>query len=157
MPPRDNDGARGSGGRGRFSPPIPGADPNKPGSFAYDIILAVGGVTEKIRSIMDPFLGMSGACLPWQNKHDIQPLLINCRSEYLLQEDIPGIRIYRQGDEAPFDVYFCKTKWHVYQIMMHIDRDQVERRMADRCRRDSDVVRRSDRSWRQRETTVTQG
>jgi len=119
------------------------------GSLTGDIILAVGGATEKLRSIMDPVLGMSGACVPWQNKHDIEPLLINKTSEYLLQEDIPGIRIYRQANcQAPFDVYFCKTKWHVYRIMMAIDRDQVERRMADRCRRDSDVIRRSDRSWR---------
>jgi len=119
------------------------------GSLTGDIILAVGGVTEKLRSIMDPVLGMSGACVPWQNKHDIEPLLINKTSEYLLQDEIPGIRIYRRANrQAPFDVYFCKTKWHVYRIMMAIDQDQVERRMADRCRRDSDVIRRSDRSWR---------
>ena len=117
------------------------------GSLTGDIILAVGGVTEKLRSIMDPFLGMSGACVPWQNKHDIEPLMINKHSEYLQKEDIPGIRIYRMGEnQEPFDVYFCKTKWHVYQIMMDIDRDQVERRMADRCRRDSDVGKRSNRS-----------
>ena len=62
----------------------------------------------------------------------------------------PFIREQRLGKmfPAPFDVYFCKTKWHVYEIMMHIDRDQVERRMADRCRRDSEVIMRSDRSWR---------
>ncbi|MGD9245850.1 MAG: ATP-binding protein, partial [Desulfobacterales bacterium] len=40
------------------------------GSLTGDIILAVGGVTEKIISIMDPVLGMEGACIPWQNKHD---------------------------------------------------------------------------------------
>jgi Lon-like ATP-dependent protease len=121
------------------------------GSLTGDIILAVGGVTEKVRSIMDPFLGMTGVCLPWQNKHDIQPLLINCRAEYLQHEDIPGLRIHREKDEpAPFDVYFCKTKWHVYQIMMDIDRDQVERRMAERCRRDAEMILRSDRSWRRR-------
>jgi predicted ATP-dependent protease len=124
------------------------------GSLTGDIILAVGGVTEKLRSVMDPFLGMSGACVPWQNKYDIEPLLINNTSEYLLRGDIPGIRIYRgEGDQAPFDVFFCKTKWHVYQIMMEIDRDQVERRMADRCRRDIDVIKRSDRSWRRREAS----
>jgi Lon-like ATP-dependent protease len=119
------------------------------GSLTGDIILAVGGVTEKVRSIMDPFLGMSGVCLPWQNKHDIQPLLINCRTAYIQHGDIPGIRIYRPGDDpVPFDVYFCKTKWHVYDVLMNIDRDQVERRMADRCRRDAQIVLRSDRSWR---------
>lgn len=125
------------------------------GSLTGDIILAVGGVTEKLRSIMDPYLGMSGACVPWQNKHDIEPLMINKNCEYLLQTGIPGIRIYRNGvDQDPFDVFFCKTKWHVYQIMMTIDRDQVERRMADRCRRDSDVVRRTDRSRRRREASM---
>jgi len=113
----------------------------------------VGGVTEKLRSIMDPVLGMSGACVPWQNKHDIEPLLINKTSEYLLKDQIPGIRIFREANrQAPFDVYFCKTKWHVYQIMMAIDRDQVERRMADRCRRDTDLIKRSDRSWRRSQT-----
>ena len=121
------------------------------GSLTGDIILAVGGVTEKLRSIMDPVLGMSGACVPWQNKYDIEPLLINNRSEFLIKNDIPGIRIYRQADrQAPFDVYFCKTKWHVYQIVMDIDRDQVERRMADRCRSDTEVIKRSDRSWRRK-------
>ena len=119
------------------------------GSLTGDIILAVGGVTEKLRSIMDPVLGMSGACVPWQNKHDIEPLLINNTTEYLQKNEIPGIRIYRHANrQAPFDVYFCKTKWHVYEIMMAIDRDQVERRMADRCRRDTDVMKRTDRSWR---------
>lgn len=119
------------------------------GSLTGDIILAVGGVTEKLRSIMEPSLGMCGACVPWQNKHDIEPLLVNCHTAYLQKDAIPGIRIYRVGqDQDPFDVFFCKTKWHVYQIMLDIDRDQVERRMADRCRRDSDVIKRSDRSWR---------
>jgi Lon-like ATP-dependent protease len=119
------------------------------GSLTGDIILAVGGVTEKLRSIMDSFLGMQGACVPWQNKHDIEPLLINKTAEFIQCNDIPGIRIYRDdGDQDPFDVYFCKTKWHVYQVVMDIDRDQVERRMADRCRRDADLIQRSDRSWR---------
>ncbi len=111
------------------------------GSLTGDIILAVGGITEKVRSIMDPFLGMRGVCVPWQNKHDIQPLLINCRTEYLQHGAIPGIRIHREGDTpAPFDVYFCKTKWHVYQILMAVERDQVERRMAERCQRDSELI-----------------
>ncbi|MGD9332299.1 MAG: hypothetical protein PVJ53_13385, partial [Desulfobacterales bacterium] len=119
------------------------------GSLTGDIILAVGGVTEKLRSIMDSFLGMQGACVPWQNKHDIEPLLINKTAEFIQCNDIPGIRIYRDDDDQdPFDVYFCKTKWHVYQVVMDIDRDQVERRMADRCRRDADLIQRSDRSWR---------
>jgi Lon-like ATP-dependent protease len=125
------------------------------GSLTGDIILAVGGVTEKLRSIMEPSLGMAGACIPWQNKHDIEPLLINCRTDYLQKEDIPGIRIFRGPEnDNPFDVYFCKTKWHVYQIMMNIERDQVERRMADRCRRDIEIIKRTDRSWRRPETAM---
>ena len=43
------------------------------GSLTGDIILAVGGVTEKVRSIMDPILGMEGACIPWLNKYDVEP------------------------------------------------------------------------------------
>ncbi|MEN8264385.1 MAG: S16 family serine protease, partial [Nitrospirota bacterium] len=45
------------------------------GSLTGEIILAVGGVTEKVRLIMDIDLTMEGACVPWQNKYDIEPLL----------------------------------------------------------------------------------
>jgi Lon-like ATP-dependent protease len=107
------------------------------GSLTGDIILAVGGVSEKLRSIMDPLLGMDGACIPWQNKHDVEPLLINVRSEYVQTDAITGIRIYREHDkQAPFDIFFCKTKWHVYRIMMGLDQEAVETRMAHRCRND---------------------
>jgi Lon-like ATP-dependent protease len=75
------------------------------GSLTGDIMLAVGGVTEKVRSIMDPDLGMGGACIPWLNKHDIEPLLINAEAEYIQEQDIPGIRIYRgEGKTEPFDI-----------------------------------------------------
>ncbi|MBN1847340.1 MAG: ATP-binding protein [Deltaproteobacteria bacterium] len=107
------------------------------GSLTGDIILAVGGVTEKIRSIMGPDLGMEGACVPWQNKHDIEPLLINTASEYIQKDEIPGIRIYRSLEkEAPFDIYFCKTKYNAYKILMGLDRMEVEKRMAERSRSD---------------------
>ena len=66
------------------------------GSLTGDIILAVGGVTEKIRSIMDPSLGMEGACIPWLNKYDVEPLLINTDNEYIQKDEIPGIRIFRR-------------------------------------------------------------
>jgi Lon-like ATP-dependent protease len=101
----------------------------------------VGGVTEKIRSIMDPELGMEGACIPWLNKHDIEPLLVNAEAEYIQQGEIPGIRIYRrQGRAEPFDIYFCKTKYSVYQVLMGVNREEVEARMAERSRQDLEFL-----------------
>jgi Lon-like ATP-dependent protease len=111
------------------------------GSLTGDIILAVGGVTEKIRSIMDPVLGMEGACIPWLNKHDIEPLLINTDNEYIQKDEIPGIRIYRiKGRKDPFDIYFCKTKYNAYKILMGLDRENVENRMADRSKLDLEFM-----------------
>ena len=112
------------------------------GSLTGDIILAVGGATEKIRSIMDPDLGMSGACLPWQNKHDIEPLLINAEYKYIQKDEIPGIRIYRaEGHRDPFDIYFCKTKYNAYKILMGLDKEEVENRMAERSKKDLEFMR----------------
>ncbi|MDY6881234.1 MAG: S16 family serine protease [Thermodesulfobacteriota bacterium] len=112
------------------------------GSLTGDIVLAVGGVTEKIRSIMDPLLGMAGACIPWQNKYDLEPLLINVESEYITKGEIPGIRIYRsEHKQDPFDVYLCKTKYHAYKILMGADRDEVEARMAERSRKDMEFLK----------------
>jgi Lon-like ATP-dependent protease len=112
------------------------------GSLTGDIILAVGGVTEKIRSVMDPELGMEGACIPWLNKHDIEPLLINVESRYTQKDEIPGIRIYRQADrQDPFDIYFCKTKYNAYKILMGLEKDEVEHRMVERSRRDLEFMR----------------
>ena len=107
------------------------------GSLTGDIILAVGGVTEKVRSIMDPFLGMEGACIPWLNKYDVEPLLINTVNEYIQKDEIPGLRIYRDGDKQnPFDIYFCKTKYNAYKILMGLDKAEVETRMAQRSKHD---------------------
>jgi Lon-like ATP-dependent protease len=107
------------------------------GSITGNIVLAVGGVTEKVRSIMDPVLGMQGACVPWQNKHDIEPLLVNADCEYIQKDEVPGIRIYRaKGKQDPFEIYFCKTKYNAYKILMGVDREEVEDRMADRSRKD---------------------
>jgi Lon-like ATP-dependent protease len=107
------------------------------GSLTGDIILAVGGVTEKLRSIMDPDLGMEGACVPWQNKRDIEPLLINMEYEYIRKEEIPGIRIYRSPErQDPFDIYFCKTKYNAYKVLMGLNAQEVEERMAERSRSD---------------------
>ncbi len=107
------------------------------GSLTGDIILPVGGATEKLRSIMDPDLGMTGACIPWQTKHDIEPLLINTETEYIQRGAVPGIRIYRTaGRQDPFDVFFCKTKFCAYFILMGLDRAAVEARMIERSRKD---------------------
>jgi len=112
------------------------------GSITGDIILAVGGTTEKLRSIMDPDLGMEGACIPWQNKHDVEPLLINTEHDYIQKDEIPGIRIYRaQGRQEPFSVYFCKTKYNAYKILMGLDKTEVENRMADRSKKDLEIIR----------------
>ncbi|MBU0987389.1 MAG: ATP-binding protein [Proteobacteria bacterium] len=112
------------------------------GSITGDIILAVGGVTEKIRTIMDPELGMEGACIPWQNKHDVEPLLINAEYEYIQKDEVPGIRIYRRdGENDPFDIYFCKTKYNAYKILMGLGREEVENRMARRSEKDLQFIR----------------
>ncbi|MCP3951099.1 MAG: hypothetical protein GY697_02605 [Desulfobacterales bacterium] len=111
------------------------------GSLTGNIMLAVGGVTEKLRAIMDADLGMEGACIPWQNKHDVEPLLINTAVDFIQENDVPGLRIYR-GDakQAPFDIYFCKTKYDAYRIMMGVGREEVENRMAARSRKDLDFL-----------------
>ena len=112
------------------------------GSLTGDIILPVGGVTEKVRSIMDTDLGMEGACIPWQNKHDVEPLLVNADFEYIRKEEIPGIRIYRTEERKdPFDIYFCKTKYNAYRILMGMGREEVESRMMERSKRDLDLQR----------------
>ena len=111
------------------------------GSLTGDIILAVGGVTEKVRSIMDPDLGMEGACIPWQNKHDIEPLLINIDSEYIQNGEIPGIRIYRDSEKQnPFDIFFCKTKYNAYKIIMGLEQEDVEKKMVERSKKDFELI-----------------
>lgn len=105
------------------------------GSLTGDIILAVGGVAEKLRSIMSPSLGMEGACIPWQNRRDVEPLLINTDVEYIQLDEIPGIRISRHKAE-PFDVYFCKTKYNAYKIMMGLDRQAIIAAVAKRSKED---------------------
>ena len=120
------------------------------GSLTGDIILAVGGVTEKVRSIMDSDLGMEGACIPWQNKYDIEPILINVDSEFILNGKVPGIRIYRDSDKQnPFDIFFCKTKYNAYSIMMELDKGEVETKMAERSKKDFELMmsmKRDDKS-----------
>jgi len=111
------------------------------GSLTGDIILSVGGVTEKIRSIMDVELGMVGACIPWQNKHDVEPLLINEDFTYIQHSNVPGIRIFRmKGKTAPFDIYFCKTKYNAYQLLMGVDQREVEDLMVKRSKNDLEFI-----------------
>jgi Lon-like ATP-dependent protease len=112
------------------------------GSITGDIILAVGGVTEKVRSIMDTDLTMEGACIPWQNKYDIEPLLINAGFEYIQEKEVPGIRIYRSDSKQdPFDIYFCKTKYNAYRILMGLGRQEVEDMMTERSQKDLAFMR----------------
>ncbi len=112
------------------------------GSLTGDIILAVGGVTEKVRSIMDTDLTMEGACIPWQNKYDIEPLLVNMEFEYIQKDEVPGIRIYRSDDrQDPFDIYFCKTKYNAYKILMGLSKKAIEGKMAERSRKDLKFIK----------------
>jgi Lon-like ATP-dependent protease len=91
---------------------------------------------------MDPALGMHGACRPWLNKNDIEPHLINVESEYIQMDEIPGIRISRsENKKNPFDVYFCKTKFNAYKILMGLDKEALEMRMTARSRKDLEFVR----------------
>jgi len=111
------------------------------GGLTGDIVLAVGGVTAKLRSIMDPALGMEGACIPWPNKLDVEPLLVNAETEFILREEVPGVRIFREEEQrGPFDIYFCKTKYNVCKVVMGLGREEIEARMADRCRRDAEAL-----------------
>jgi Lon-like ATP-dependent protease len=112
------------------------------GSLTGEIILPVGGTTEKVRSIMDTDLTMEGACIPWQNKHDIEPLLVNTYFEYIQKDEVPGIRIYRtEGKRDPFDIYFCKTKYNAYRILMGVSKEEVEHRITERSRQDLEFMR----------------
>jgi len=112
------------------------------GSLTGEIILAVGGVTEKIRSIMDTDLTMEGACIPWQNKYDIEPLLVNMEFEYIQHDEVPGIRIFRtESRQDPFDIYFCKTKYNAYKILMGLGREEVEARITERSKRDIEFMK----------------
>ena len=107
------------------------------GSLTGDIILSVGGVTEKVRSVMDLDLGMEGVCIPWQNKTDIEPLLVNADSVYTIRDEIPGVRIFRsEGKKDPFDIYFCKTKYNAYKIMLGLSAGEIETGILKRCKLD---------------------
>jgi len=112
------------------------------GSLTGDIILAVGGVTEKVRSIMDTDLTMEGACIPWQNKYDVEPLLVNMEFEYIQQDEVPGLRIFRtENQQDPFDIYFCKTKYNAYRILMGLSREDIEARMTERSKQDLEFIK----------------
>jgi Lon-like ATP-dependent protease len=73
--------------------------------------------------------------------------LINAQSEYILTDDIPGIRIYRSaGEKEPFDIFFCKTKYNAYQILMGLNKKAVETLMAQRSRSDLEFMRNTGNS-----------
>ncbi len=111
------------------------------GSLTGDIVLPVGGTTEKVRSIMDLDLGMIGACIPWQNKYDIEPLLLNTDSEYIQEGEVPGIRIFRSENRCdPFDIFFLKTKYNAYAILMGLKKQEIEDRMAERSSQDLEFI-----------------
>ena len=94
------------------------------GSLTGDVVLAVSGVTEKVRSIMDIDLAMEGACIPWQNRYDVEPLVVNVESEYVQKGQVPGVRIYRALDKTmPFDIFFCKSKYNAWEIVMDLGKD----------------------------------
>jgi Lon-like ATP-dependent protease len=112
------------------------------GSLTGEIILAVGGVTEKVRSIMDTDLTMEGACIPWQNKYDIEPLLVNMEYEYIQLDEVPGIRIFRtENRQDPFNIYFCKTKYNAYKILMGLGREEFEAMITERSKKDIDFMK----------------
>ena len=116
------------------------------GSLTGDIILAVGGVAEKVRAIMHPDLDMAGACIPWQNRRDIEPLLVNISCEAVSKHGIPGIRIFRGSERSlPFDIFFLKTRYHAYHILMGIDEREIEAMMVERSRNDLEMIQRMKR------------
>ena len=111
------------------------------GSLTGDVVLAVGSVTEKIRSIMDIDLAMEGACIPWQNRYDVEPLVVNVESEYVQKGEVPGVRIYRAPDRTmPFDIFFCKSKYNACEIMMDLGKEAIEHKMAKRSLQDFEFV-----------------
>ena len=76
-----------------------------------------------------------------------EPLLINAESEYIQTDDIPGIRIYRAaGKKDPFDIFFCKTKYNAYKILMGLGKEAVETLMARRSRSDVEFMKNADSS-----------
>jgi len=78
---------------------------------------------------------MEGACIPWLNKYDVEPLLINAENEYIQKDEIPGIRIFRESNKKdPFDIYFCKTKYNAYKILMGLGREEIQAKMVERSK-----------------------
>ncbi|OGF26815.1 hypothetical protein A2331_05670 [Candidatus Falkowbacteria bacterium RIFOXYB2_FULL_34_18] len=102
------------------------------GSLSGNVVLGVGGVAEKIKSIMDENLGMDGVCIPWLNCHDIEPLLLNTEYEAIEKEKVSGIRIFRNKNKTtPFDIYFCDNKYDAYKILLGIDEKKFEEKIIE--------------------------
>jgi len=100
------------------------------GSLVGNVVVAVGGVTAKLRAACDREIEMAGACIPWQNRRDVEPLLLNTDYEYVEADGIPGVRIYREPEkEKPFDVYFVKTRYDAYRIMLGLNESELLERI----------------------------
>jgi Lon-like ATP-dependent protease len=62
--------------------------------------------------------------------------------DYIQLDEVPGIRIYRSEEHKdPFDIYFCKTKYNVYKVVMGLKREEVEEKMTTRCTSDFEFVK----------------
>ena len=62
---------------------------------------------------------------------------MNMEYEYIQTDEVPGIRIYRTEEKQdPFDIYFCKTKYNAYSILMGLSREEVDNRMMERSKQD---------------------
>ena len=106
------------------------------GSLVGNVVVAVGGVTAKLRAAFDPDIEMEGACIPWQNRRDVEPLLLNAKFEYVDTGGIPGVRIFRQADrEKPFDVFFIKTRYDAYRIMLGLGETEILQRLKAASKR----------------------
>ena len=101
------------------------------GSLVGNVVVAVGGVTAKLRAAFDPDIEMDGACIPWQNRMDVEPLLLNREFEYVAKESIPGVRIFRfEQKNMPFDVFFVKNRYEAYRIMLGLTEEELLARLA---------------------------
>jgi Lon-like ATP-dependent protease len=61
--------------------------------------------------------------------------------EYIQNDEVPGIRIFRtENRQDPFDLYFCKTKYNAYKILMGLGREEVEARITERSKKDIEFM-----------------
>ena len=105
------------------------------GSLVGNVVVAVGGVTAKLIAALDREVDMDGACIPWQNRKDVEPLLLNAEYEEVEEGGIPGVRIFRESErQNSFDVYFVKTRYDAYRIMLGLTEEEIfEKLKAGLC------------------------